>query len=140
MFIKSFSQKSVESAVSITARLIIEFDKQLDKYPVNDLPSEKEIARKGVIDLLCFSREKRKKLEIKARFINGALMAVLEKKFDGSNKDFFRYAQKVFVKASRAGAPIGKATYKNFRRDAKDPHEKFFRKGYKWGESYYERK
>ena len=137
MFRKSYSKKSIDDAASLVVRIDRIIETELENFPVEGIPFSHEF-----LPIKLFQgNEKRQKAKIRNLFNNGVLYAVLEKKFDGKNKDFFKYAKKVFSRTFNYGfgLRLGKKMYKGLLRDSKDTYEPNFRKGYKWGQNLYER-
>lgn len=137
MFGKSYSKKSIDDAASLIVRIDRVIEIELKRYPVEGIPFNYEFQPIRFFQ----GKKKRNKAKIKSLFISGLLYALLEKKFDGKNKEFFKYTKKVFSRTFNygLGARLGKMMYKNLIRDSQDTYEPNFRKGYKWGQNLYER-
>ena len=137
MFGKSYSKKSIDDAASLIVRIDRIVEIELERFPVEGIPFNFEFQPIRIFQ----GKKKRNKAKIKSLFVSGILYAILEKKFDGKNKEFFKYTKKVFSKTFNygLGVRLGKMMYKNLVRDSKDTYEPNFRKGYKWGLSLYER-
>jgi len=137
MFGKSYSKKSIDDAASLIVRIDRIVEIELERFPVEGIPFNFEFQPIRIFQ----GKKKRNKAKIKSLFVSGILYAILEKKFDGKNKEFFKYTKKVFSKTFNygLGVRLGKMMYKNLIRDSKDTYEPNFRKGYKWGLSLYER-
>ena len=137
MFGKSYSKKSIDDAASLIVRIDKIVEIELEKFPVEGIPFNYEFQPIRLFQ----GKEKRNKAKIKSLFVSGVLYAVLEQKFDGKNKQFFKFTKKVFSKTFNygLGVSLGKMMYKNLLRDSKDTYEPHFRKGYKWGQNLYER-
>ena len=137
MFGKSYSKKSIDDAASLIVRIDRVIESQLEKFPVDGIPYNFEFQPIKLFQ----GKEKRNKAKIKSLFVSGLLYALLEKKFDGKNKDFFKYTKKVFSRTFNYGLGVrfGKMMYKNLLMHSKDTYEPNFRKGYKWGLSLYKR-
>ena len=137
MFGKSYSKKSIDDAASLIVRIDRIVEIELERFPVEGIPFNFEFQPIRIFQ----GKKKRNKAKIKSLFVSGILYAILEKKFDGKNKEFFKYTKKVFSKTFNygLGVRLGKMMYKTLVRDSKDTYEPNFRKGYKWGLSLYER-
>ena len=99
MFRNSYSKKSVDDAASIIARIDVIIERELNDFPVEGIPFSHEF-----LPIKLFpGKEKKEKAKIRNLFNNGVIYAVLEKKFDGNNKDFFGYAKKVFSRSFNYG-------------------------------------
>tara|TARA_B100000787_G_C16039716_1_gene226418 strand:- start:48 stop:464 length:417 start_codon:yes stop_codon:yes gene_type:complete len=137
MFGKSYSKKSIDDAASLVVRIDRIIENQLQTSPVKGIPFNYEFQPIKLFP----GKEKRNKAKIRSLFNSGVLYALLEIKFDGKNKDFFKYAKKVLYRTFNYGLGIrfGKMMYKSLLRDSQDTYEPNFRKGYKWGQSLYEK-
>jgi hypothetical protein len=137
MFEKTYSKKSIDDAASLIVRIDKIVEIELEKFPVEGIPFNYEFPPIRLFQ----GKEKRNKAKIKSLFVSRVLYAVLEQKFDGKNKQFFKFTKKVLSKTFNygLGVRLGKMMYKNLLRDSKDTYEPHFRKGYKWGPNPYER-
>ena len=133
MFGPSYSPEALHNFISVLKELDAYIDPQLEKYPVDGIKQQSELALDGLGSL--FDSKKKKDRINRSLFVSAIILHCLEYFYDGkkSHKDKF------LKQGIKAISILSGTVFNQIKKDFKNINNSFYQSGQLWGQQFLDR-